>query len=282
MIRPLTYKTILLHLNDERRAAGLLDAATYLAACHQAHLIGLFVMPPLPAYGALSIGSGIVKSGLALFRDEALRVRSLFEEACRARSVAAEWRLIDDARVPVASVVMDHGRSCDLIMASQRDRSWDFTQVMEEPELVAIESGRPVLIIPHTGRFPSFGKRVTIAWNGRREAARAVFDALPILTAAERVRVVWINPQKEQAAAGDVPTAEICASLSRHGVKCEAATAQASDISVGNILLSGLTDDSSDLLVMGAYGHNRLREFVFGGATREILQHMTVPVLMSH
>jgi nucleotide-binding universal stress UspA family protein len=278
----MTYKTILLHLNDERRAAGLLDAATSLAARQQAHLIGLFVMPPLPAYGALSIGSGIVKSGLALFRDEALRVRSLFEEACRARSIAAEWRLIDDVQVPVASVVMDHGRSCDLIMVSQRDRGWDFTQLMEEPELVAIESGRPVLIIPHAGRFPNFGQRVTVAWNGRREAARAVFDALPLLTAAERVKVIWVNPQKEQALAGDVPTAEICAALARHGVKCEAATAQAPDISVGNILLSGLTDDSSDLLVMGAYGHTRLREFVFGGATREILQHMTAPVLMSH
>jgi nucleotide-binding universal stress UspA family protein len=278
----MTYKTILLHVNDERRAAGLLDAATFLAARHQAHLIGLFVMPPLPAYGALSIGSSIIKSGLASFRDEAERVHRLFEESCRTRSVASEWRLVDDVHVPVASVVMDHGRSCDLIMASQRDRSWDFTQLMEEPELIAIESGRPVLIIPHSGRFPNFGQRVTVAWNGRREAARAVFDALPLLTAAERVRVVWVNPQKEQPMAGDVPTAEICAALSRHGVKCEAATAQAPDISVGNILLSGLTDDSSDLLVMGAYGHTRLREFVFGGATREIFQHMTAPVLMSH
>lgn len=278
----MTYKTILLHFNDERRAAGLLDAATFLAAGHQAHLIGLFVMPPIPAYNALSIGSSIIKSGLASFRDEALRVRRLFEEACRARSIACEWRLIDDVQVPVASVVMEHGRCCDLIMASQRDRSWDFTQLMEEPELLAIESGRPVLIIPHAGRFASFGQRVTVAWNGRREAARAVFDALPLLTAAERVRVVWVNPQKEQPMAGDVPTAEICAALSRHSVKCEAATSQATGIDVGNILLSGLTDDSSDLLVMGAYGHARLREFVFGGTTREILNHMTAPVLMSH
>jgi nucleotide-binding universal stress UspA family protein len=278
----MTYKTILLHLNDERRAVGLLDSASFLAARHQAHLIGLFVMPPLPAYGALSVGSSIVKSGLASFRDESIRVQRLFEETCRARSIVHEWRLVENVHVPVADVVMDHGRSCDLIVASQRDRSWDFTQLMEDPELIAIESGRPVLIIPHTGRFASFGQRVTVAWNGRREAARAVFDALPLLMTAERVRVVWINPQKEQALAGDVPTAEICAALSRHGVTCEAATAQASGISVGNIILSGLTDDSSDLLVMGAYGHTRLREFVFGGATREILQHMTAPVLMSH
>ena len=267
----MTYKTIMLHLTDERRAAGLLDAATFLAARQQAHQIGLFVMPPTPAYGALSIGSSIVKSGLASFREEALRVRRLFEEACRARSIAAEWRLIDDVQVPVASAGMDHGRSCDLIMASQRDRGWDLTQLMEEPELLAIESGRPVLIIPHAGRLSSFGQRVTVAWNGRREAARAVFDALPLLIAAERVRVVWVNPQKEQPMVSNVPTAEICTAL-----------AQATGIDVGNILLSGLTDDSSDLLVMGAYGHTRLREFVFGGTTREVFKHMTAPVLMSH
>ena len=109
-----------------------------------------------------------------------------------------------------------------------------------------------------------------------------MFDALPLLQAADLVRIIWVNPTKEMHAAGDLPSAEVAASLARHGVKCEAATAQSPDIGVGDILLSGLTDDSSDLLVMGAYGHSRLREFVFGGATRAILDHMTVPVLMSH
>ena len=81
---------------------------------------------------------------------------------------------------------------------------------------------------------------------------------------------------------GDVPTAEIATALARHGVKCVAATSLASGLNVSDTLLSGLADDSSDLLVMGAYGHTRFREFVFGGATRDILEHMTVPVLMSH
>ena len=208
----MTYKTILLHLNDERRVGGLMDAAAYLATRHQAHLIGLFVMPPIPAYGALSIGAGIIKSGLASFRDEAKRVQAIFEEACKGRTFVSAWRLADNVQVAVAEVVLAHGRSCDLIIASQRDRCWDFAPLMDEPERLAIEGGRPVLLVPHSGRFATFGRRVTVAWNGRREAARAVFDALPLLVSAENVRIVWVNPQKEAPRVGDVPTAEIALS----------------------------------------------------------------------
>lgn len=278
----MSYKTILLHVNDERRVGGLVDVAASLANRHESHLIALYVMPPIPTYGSSSYGAGLIKSGLATFRAEAERVHAAFEEACKGRALVAEWRLVEAKTNGVAETIMEHGRACDLIIASQRDRSWDFATILDEPERLAIESGRPVLIVPHAGRFPSFGKRVTVAWNGKREAARAVFDALPLLKAADKVRVVWVNPQGERDKAGDVPAAEIAASLARHGVKCEAATAQASGIGISDLLLSGLADEASDLLVMGAYGHSRLREFVFGGATREILEHMTVPVLMSH
>ena len=278
----MTIKTILLHANDERRVGGLVDAAAHLATRHEAHLIGLYVMPPIPTYGATTIGAGMIKSGLAQFREEAKRSQSAFEAACKGRPFVTEWRLVEPKFQGVAEAVMDHGRAADLIVASQRDRSFDFTHLLDVPERLAIESGRPVLIVPHAGRFAKFGHRVTIAWNGRREAARAVFDSLPLLKAAGSVRIVWVNPQETPTAAGDLPTAEIATALARHGVKCEAATASASDVTVGDALLSGLTDDGSDLLVMGAYGHSRLSEFVFGGATRHVLDHMTCPVLMSH
>ena len=278
----MTYKTILLHTNDERRVAGLVDAATHIATRHEAHLIGLYVMPPVPTYGATSRGAAMIKSGLAKFREEAGRVQIAFEAACKGRPFVAEWRLIEPKDQGVAETVMQHGHASDLIIASQRDHDFDFTSLLDVPERLAIESGRPVLIIPNSGIFPGFGKRITVAWNGKREAARAVFDALPLLKAADSVRIIWVNPKKESVQAGDLPTAEIATALARHGVRCEAATTTASDIRVGDVLISGLTDDGSDLLVMGAYGHSRLAEFVFGGATRHILEHMTVPVLMSH
>lgn len=277
----MAYKTILLHVNDERRVAALVDAAAHLAERDQAHLIGLYVMPPVPTYGSSSYGAGMIKGYLAAYREEAARVRAAFEGAAKGRPFVSEWRFAETSGQGVAETVMENGRAADLVIASQRDRGWAMAPLLDVPERLAIETGRPVLIIPHSGRFARLGRNVTVAWNGRREAARAVFDALPLLKVAERVRIVWVDPEKDRRA-GDLPTAEIAAALARHGVKCEAATAHGDDLVVGDTLLGGLADDGTDLLVMGAYGHSRLRELVFGGATRHILEHMTVPVLMSH
>lgn len=276
----MTYKTILLHANDERRVAGLVDAAAVLAKRHEAHLIGLYVMPPVPTYGATSVGAGMIKASLGTFRDEAKRVRAAFDNATKGLPFGTEWRVVE-ASSGVAETIMDHGRATDLIIASQRDREWDFSMLLDEPERLAIESGRPVLIVPHHGKFATFGRRITVAWNGTREAARATFDALPLLKDAHNVRLLWINPQDDPDT-GDIPTAEIAATLARHGVKCEGRMLLADDAKVGDVLRADMEEDGSDLLVMGAYGHSRLREFIFGGATREVLQHMTVPVLMSH
>lgn len=278
----MTYKTILLHVNDERRVAGLVDVAAHLATRFEAHLIGLYVMPPVPTYGATAYGAAMINSGLATFREEAKRVKARFEAATRGRPFVTEWRLEESAQQGVAETIMEHGRAADLIIAGQRDQNWEFSTLLDEPERLAIESGRPVLVVPTEGNFSSFGANITVAWNGKREAARATFDALPLLKAADRVRIIWVNPRSETADAGDLPTAEISAALARHGVKCEAATDNAPDLGVGDALLSGLTSDGSDLLVMGAYGHSRLREFIFGGATRHIFRRMTVPILMSH
>lgn len=278
----MAYKTIVLHLNDERRVAGLVEAAAHLATLHQTHLTGLYVLPPVPSYGTTTVGAGIIKSGLNTFTEEGRRVEIAFAKATAGRPFVSEFRLVKADQLGYAETIIEHGRSADLIMAGQRDNSWSYSMLMDEPERLAIESGRPVLIIPHAGKFATFGSRITLAWNGRREAARAAFDALPLLQAAKSVRIVWVNPQDETSDVGDIPAAEIAATLARHGVKCETAKSYASDIKVGDILLADLADDGTDLLVMGAYGRSRIREFVFGGTTKHIMAHMTVPVLMSH
>ena len=113
-------------------------------------------------------------------------------------------------------------------------------------------------------------------------SARAVFDALPLLQGAKDVRVVWVNPQSELERAQDVPAADICVALARHGVKCQATEQVAPQASVEETLLACAKDFEADLLVMGCYGHTRLRELIFGGASRHVLAHMAVPVLMAH
>jgi nucleotide-binding universal stress UspA family protein len=143
-----------------------------------------------------------------------------------------------------------------------------------------VEGGRPVLIIPNEGVHSGIGSRVVVAWNGRREATRAAFDAVPLLQQAKDVKVLWIDPRSEGEDAGAF-AADLCAALARQGITSEAVAA-VSDDNIGATLLSRAIEYRADLLVMGCYGHSRLREFVFGGATRHILRHMTIPVLMSH
>jgi nucleotide-binding universal stress UspA family protein len=123
---------------------------------------------------------------------------------------------------------------------------------------------------------------VVIAWNSAREAARAVHDAMPLLIAAEAVTVLTIDPREGPQGHGELPGADISLHLARHGVKAQVERTVSADLPVGEVLLSRLADLGADLLVMGAYGHSRMRELLLGGATRSLLQSMTVPVLMSH
>jgi nucleotide-binding universal stress UspA family protein len=149
-------------------------------------------------------------------------------------------------------------------------------------EELVLSAGRPVLLIPYAGHFPEVGRRVLVAWNAGREAARAVTDALPLLARASIVQVVAFDPRKGGADHGDIPGADIALLLARHGVKVSIAQQQSKEVDVGNQILSRAADMQSDLIVMGAYGHSRLRELVLGGVTRTLLDTMTVPVLMSH
>ena len=145
---------------------------------------------------------------------------------------------------------------------------------------MVLAAGRPALVIPYIGAGETLGERVLVAWDGGREAARAVNDALPLLERAASVGVLVINPSR--GGHGEQPGADIALHLARHGISVDAEHLEARDISTGNALLSRLADQNIDVLVMGAYGHSRLREMVLGGVTRQVFQSMTVPVLMSH
>jgi nucleotide-binding universal stress UspA family protein len=279
----MSYKTILMHCNDQRRLPRLLAPTIAFADRFQSHVIGLSVVPPLSVITTGVIGAPpiIVDAHCEGYRQENSAMRQHFKQATAASSFTAEWRDADAGSFPVIDVVLEHARAADLVVASQTDRDWPASGWLDVADLVAVESGRPVLIIPNTPQPTHVGARVLVAWNGSREAARAVFDALPILKHAEATRLVWIEPQidgePEQAHGQD-----ICQTLLRHGVRCEKTKQAPPQDGVGPTLLAQAETFAADLLVMGCYGHTRLREFVFGGATRQVLQTMSIPVLMSH
>lgn len=277
-------KTILLHCNDARRIKSLLVPALRLAETYQAHLLALSVVPPVAVIspGAPDGIPIIIDEHCKLYREQNPAMRTAFEEATRGRSFVAEWRDDVASAYGVTDRVLQHGRAADLIIASQADPDWPQSDRLDVADRLALESGRPVLIVPRSGLHESVGEKVLVAWNARREAARAVFDALPILQRAKEIKVAWVNPQSEEERAQDIPAADICDTLARHGVRCEATEQVSPRAGVGETLLACAEENDSDLLVMGCYGHSRLREFVFGGASRHVFANMTIPVLMSH
>ena len=280
----MSYKTVLVHLNDERRAAHMLDYAVPFAQAHQAHLIGLFVVPlpvVLNEWPDIAIAE-MIEAQRKAYRDEGARIAAVFKDKTSEMTRPSEWRLIESQYATAAEALVQHARLADIAIAPQADRGWHLTHTLDCAESAIMESGRPVLVIPNAGEASPEPSRVTVAWNGKREATRAVFDALPIIAKAGRADVVWIDPRPGSAAAGDLPGSDLAVMLARHGVQTEAKSVAAADESVGSALKDEVRRSGSGLLVMGAYGHSRLRELVLGGATRNIMQSMTVPVLFSH
>lgn len=278
-------KDILVHL-DAREEAGAdsrLDIAVGLARRHGAHLIGLHVVDVAIPAGIVGDpgGTGYAELYEAL-RDAAVeaasRVEARFRERIRRDGVAGEWRCAEGF---TAEAVTLHARYADLAILGQHDPAGPGTGAGAVTETL-FGAGRPVLVVPHAGRFAEAGRRVLVAWNASREAARAVNDALPILRTAEAVTVLAVNPERGIAGHGEEPAADIALHLARHGVRATAEQVTAPDLPDAEALLNALAERGADLLVMGGYGHSRLREFVLGGVTRTLLRSMTAPVLLSH
>ncbi len=280
----MAFRTILVCLNEVDRVPVLLNLAADIAAKQDAHLVGIYVVPAVRVYPAIGPGMyvQVVEDVREFFKARSDQVKQQFEARMRNQAIEAEWRPVDSSYPDIADAVIEHGLQSDLIIVNQINPESMAGIELDFTERVIMESGRPVLIIPSYGEFRECGRRVLVGWNATREPARAAFDAVPILRQADAVRVTWVDPQKSLDGPGFLPGAELATALARHGIDVTAEGMPTSGIGAGEALLSHVSDLGADLLVMGAYGHNRLREYVFGGATWTILQSMTVPVLMSH
>lgn len=276
----MSYKTILVHIDTGKRCLARVDVAIRLAQQQDAHLVALNAIVPfeLPGYVMAELGPEIIEAQRAEAANELARTEAEFnQQASAARLRNVEWRsAIND---PIDAMTL-HARYADLVVVGQTDASENGQVPAGFPERLVLSAGRPVLILPYVGRFATIGKRILIAWKPTREATRAVTDAIPLLQRADNVHVMAMNPKAGEY--GTVPGADIGLYLARHGVRVEVKTDLGAEVDVGNELLSRAADLDADLIVMGGYGHSRLKELVLGGATRTILESMTVPVLMSH
>jgi len=277
----MTYKTILVHLDHRPRSAERLNLAFGLAQEFEAHLVGLFAPggPRLPSY-AEAEGGPALRELLEDRRKEVLRdaERRFQEAAKRNGGERSEWRA---SHGDPAVVMRLSARYADLVVAGQPEAE-DEGDLRGLADELVFSVGRPVLFVPYAGRFPALGKRVLVAWDAGREAARAVTDALPLLQRAETVEVCAFEPERGRRDHGEQPGADVGLFLARHRIKVTVARQSGAHYDIGSQILSRAADIGADLIVMGAYGHARVREMVLGGVTRTMLDAMTVPVLMSH
>ncbi len=272
-------KDLLVIIDGDSADRSPLALAAWLAGRFEAHLIGLH--PSSTARTSLysaGFGTELFDDGMrqtfAALEQRATEARTALEAAARRENIQTEWRV---ARGFPAPETVLNGRTVDLVILGQRWSDYDGLRY-PDPADVVLDVGCPVLVVPRAGQFERIERHALIAWNGSREAGRAVRDALPLLKLVGKVTVLPVNA----ADGGQEPAADIALHLARHGINVEIDQGTAPDMDTADVLLSRASDLGSDLIVMGAYGHARMRETILGGVTRSMLAEMTVPVLMSH
>lgn len=275
------YKTILLISNTEGGLDAQLNVAMPIAMRASAHLVGLAVLPPAITLPAGTPGQPDVMSiegHRRSFRREADRMRALFARRASEQKLSFEW-ILDDAREESAlSLVVTHSHAADLVIADGTAGS----KPGHTSGRLVINAGRPIILVPRPNTQSEFGERILIAWNGAREASRATFDAIPLLKSAKHVKVLRVNQYAAALPSRSQSPAQLCGTLARHDIHSEPEEIALAEADVGPALLAAVKAENADLLVMGCYGHSRLRELALGGASRHVLHHMSVPVFMSH
>lgn len=272
----MTYRNILVHVDAGRSAAARIDLAFAIAARDEGFVIGAHPTVPefLPAY--FEAGPEIMQLQQNLADEETVKSRALFEACAAKAGCPNEWRALSG---PARTALAIEGRYADLVVVGQDDPENGATTTPADLAADLIFStGRPVLMVPYIGAQGAVGRRVLIAWSETREGARAVADAMPFLTRAEAVTVLTVSREAEVPD----PAARLCEALVRRGVQATPDHVVGSGLDPAELLLSRAADISADLIVMGAYGHARLRQQILGGVTQTLLEHATVPVLMSH
>jgi nucleotide-binding universal stress UspA family protein len=256
------------------------DYAISLAATFKAHIAGIaFVYDPVIPDGALG---GIPVDMIEMQREEnsktARAAAARFETGAKAAGISAETRILEASFGGGASLFGAIARRFDLAVVGQAQREHGASEELMI-EAALFESGRPLVVVPYIQKQGLKLDRVIVCWDGGRTAARAIADAMPLLERAKAVEVVTVAEERKQE---ENASAHMIEHLARHGVAASARRTSMGDISIENVILSYAADSGADFLVMGGYGHSRLREFILGGATRGILASMTLPVLMSH
>jgi nucleotide-binding universal stress UspA family protein len=275
----MAWRDILVHFKHHKDWSPQIDVAVRLAAAHEARLTGLYTLRDVAmmklVFGATSAAAAEA-AARAQPRVDAAEQR--FRDAAKAAGVVAEWQTGEGNADELLAVV---GRFHDLIVVEQSDPGsdeigWDVA------ESCVLSSGRPTLVVPVQGSVGTVGTRILVAWNDSRQAAAAVHAALPLIEKAQSVTVAIGRGKDVRSSVTRMPRLDIVDYLRKHNGAVSSLPLNTRDADAGEAILRAVSETGADLLVMGAYGRSAWRELVLGGATRHVLQHMRVPVLMAH
>jgi len=282
-----SFKTMLVFMDESEDSSVRLDAACSLAELHGAHLSALAMSQQIATYLAAGIDGGASAAAIDVglmeeARSKAQSVATAAQKSIDARGLLGDARWVSHESFGLREAAGLHGRHADLVIVGQPLENLSLGLREAAFEGALFSSGRPVLVAPSNWQGPVKMRHVVVAWDASKEVARAVGDAAPIIEQAERVFVVIVDPEPGFDGLGEDPGADIAAVLARHCSNVELDRVPSSGGGVAQAVLNRTTDAAGDLIVMGGYGHSQFRESIFGGATREIIRQTTIPVLMSH
>lgn len=274
------YKDIVVNLGVRGSSDAIGDFAISVASTLEAHVTGIaFAYDPTIPTSCLGYIRAQMIDEPSDNKAAAKAIVDRFSAASARAGVLADQRVLRASIDSSANQFARIARRFDLAVVAQADP--ETTSIDANiAEATLFESGRPIIMVPYVQKAPLKLDNVMVCWDGSRSAARAIADATPILARADRVEIIIIA--NERGKQDEIEGADIGQHLARHGFKVDVKRMSRSDVDVADMLLSNAADSGTDLMVMGGYGHSRLREFVLGGVTRSILQSMTVPTLMSH
>jgi nucleotide-binding universal stress UspA family protein len=280
----MAYKDLIVYLDPSEAGRRRAAFAVEFARVHGAHVTGFTLTPTgaIPYFAPETPPIFLPPEFLENARAAAQAALSLFEDAARRAGVSFETRPIEGLPPALPGLFTASTRHADLsILPQPPDRSLALAQEMLV-ERALYASGRPTLIVPLADGASAQPETVIAAWDGSQEAARAFNDALPILQRAKRVVIMVAMPHRHAHDYGEEPGADIALHLTRHGIAAEVRRSDEPGASIGSVILAQARELNAGMIVMGGYHHSRLREFVLGGPTRTVLEHMTTPVFMSH
>jgi nucleotide-binding universal stress UspA family protein len=273
-------KDIIVNLTPSRPQDPAADYAVSLAQTFGAHLtaIAFALEPAIPASAMGGIAGDVIDNAIAEAERQARDALARFEASARKQGILAEKQTVTALVADATNRFGQIARHFDLSVTLQPEPdSTAPSDLFVESALFG--SGRPVVVVPYIQREPVKLDHVVCCWDGSATAARAIADAMPLLARAKTVELLIVTSGEER---GEEVGADMATHLARHNLKVTLQRISASDIDVGNAILSYVADRTADFLVMGGYGHSRWREFLLGGATRQILSSMTLPTLMAH